>query len=268
VKDSDITFLYIFCRNNKFFANKDISVDTPGGKSAEMYARVWWMMPNGEWACFPGLYRKNNNLASFIKSQLGNKELVYCMYDTYTENDFIYIPKENFIYYDRYNIPLTYTINYKLPTSINNVVSGCTSAYYCGNLRFEASIPELTKDNVEFNLKSLEKFYDNINSISSQQISNIFIGDDYLAKGTMTDSLNRPLNPSYVYYLDNGKLHRIDNPDFYVDTVNKTRLDGANRLLYNLTKKGSVEDKYQTAGADDDSFTIIDYNLLNLVAPV
>jgi hypothetical protein len=71
-------------------------------------------MPNGEWACFMSLFKRSETLASFIRSQLGNKDLVYCMYDEYSGNDFIYAPKENYIYYDRYNIPMIYTINYEL----------------------------------------------------------------------------------------------------------------------------------------------------------
>jgi hypothetical protein len=40
-------------------------------------------MENGDWAVFPDLLTKSNgtvNVADFIKRELGNKELVYCMY--------------------------------------------------------------------------------------------------------------------------------------------------------------------------------------------
>ena len=36
------------------------------------------------------------------------------MYDEYSENSFMYTAKENYIYYNRYNIPMEYTISYAL----------------------------------------------------------------------------------------------------------------------------------------------------------
>ena len=85
----------------------------------------------------------------------------------------------------------------------------------------------------------------------------------------MADSMGRPLNPSYVYHLQDGKLYRIDRTDFYVDSANKTRVGGANRLLYNTNRKQSVEDRCQAAyGDDEDSYTRLTYNLLNVVVPV
>ena len=90
-----------------------------------------------------------------------------------------------------------------------------------------------------------------------------------MAGGTMTDSQGRPLNPSYVYHLNNGQLNRVDKTDFYIDSANKTRVDGANRLLYNTNRKQSVEYRCQvTDGNDEDSYTRLTYNSLNVVVPV
>ena len=98
------------------------------------------------------------------------------MYDEYTDNDFIYAPKENYIYYDRYEIPMIYTVSYELQSgySISSIVSGLNTTW--GNLRFTADNPEFSSDTVEFILKPSEKFYDNINSVDSENISNVFIG--------------------------------------------------------------------------------------------
>jgi len=42
-----------------------------------------------------------------------------------------------------------------------------------------------------------------------------------------------------------------------------------NRLLYNINRKSSVEDRCQvTDGNDEDSYTRLTYNLLNVVVPV
>jgi len=112
-KDTDITFLYYFCPGNCFTTNVNASTGQSGGS----YTRVWWMMPNGEWAAFRELYRKTNaanGFSDFIMSSLGGKDLIYCMYDNYAENDKIYAPKESYIYYDKYNIPMVYNINYSL----------------------------------------------------------------------------------------------------------------------------------------------------------
>ena len=83
----------------------------------------------------------------------------------------------------------------------------------------------------------------------------------------MEDSMGRPLNPGYVYYLnDDNKLVRLDRQDFYVDSVNKTRM-GKNRLLYNSYIKRSVNYKYQHAG-HDNTHTVIEYNLVNVVGSI
>jgi hypothetical protein len=76
-------------------------------------------MPNGEWAVFPDLLKKDGGTAidivSFIKKGVANgKELVYCMYNNYNGSGFVYAAKDNFKYYNPYNIPLDYTISYKI----------------------------------------------------------------------------------------------------------------------------------------------------------
>ena len=267
VKDSDKTFLYYFCEGNKYNPSANSRYGY-SGKNGAAFTRAWWKMPNGEWACFNSLYKRTTSFADFIKSQLGNKDLIYCMYDDYEQNSFIYAPKENYIYYDRYNIPIVYSISYSLQSgqSPHSIV---TTGSSCGNLQFSVrNNPEFSADTVEFTLESSEKFYDNINSVDSENISNVYIGTDGYG-GLMEDSMGRPLNPSYVYHLEDGKLHRIDRTDFYVDSANKTRVGGANRLLYNINRRTSVEDKCQvTDGNDEDSYTRLTYNLLNVVVPV
>ena len=265
VSDTDKTFLYYFCEGNKFVTSENARQDD-SGKNGAAFTRAWWKMPNGEWACFNSLYKRGDSFSNFIISQLGNKDLIYCMFDEYQQNDFIYAPKENYIYYDRYNIPMVYNISYVLQPdqSPHSIV---TTGSSCGNLNFIAkNNPNFTTDTVEFTLESSEKFYDNINSVDSENISNVYIGNN-MYRGLMNDSNGRALNPSYVYHLENGKLHRIDRTDFYVDTANKTRADGANRLLYNTNRKKSVEYKSQVAGANN-TYTVLTYNLLNVVVPV
>lgn len=162
------------------------------------------------------------------------------MYDTTTtQNDSFYSAKENYIYYDNYNIPITYTISYKLAAgdTANNVINlGST----CGNLQFIASNNiEFPIDNIEFILESSTKFYDDIHSINNDSISNV-----YLENGAREDSMGRALNPNYIYYLnDNNKLVRLDRDDFYVDSAHKTRT-GKNRLLYNSYIKRTPSYKY------------------------
>jgi hypothetical protein len=77
-------------------------------------------MPNGEWAVFPELLSKGGagttiDIVNFIKNGAANgKELVYCMYNNYNGSGFVYAAKDNFKYYYPYNIPLDYTISYKI----------------------------------------------------------------------------------------------------------------------------------------------------------
>ena len=268
VKDTDITFLYYFCRGNRFTVNIN---SNNGQKSGENYTRVWWMMPNGEWAAFRELYYKTNaanGFNDFVMSSLGNKDLVYCMYDNYTENDKIYAPKESYIYYDKYNIPMVYNINYSLqqgdtPSSIVNGINNINNHY--GNLNFSVSNNiSFIPDKIEFYLQPSDNFYRDINNVDSENISNVCI-----INGESVDSEERPLNRNYFYYYDsnNGnKLTRIDNSYFYIDTINKTQ-DGRNRVLYNEHTKGSVSYRYQNAG-EDDCHTVIIYNSLKAVKPV
>lgn len=269
VQGTDITFLYYFCGDNLF---NEKERNSTSGKDGAAYTRAWWLMPNGEWACFKDLYPRGNqsdnidlsHFATFIKSQLGQgSKLVYCMYDTTTtQNDSFYSAKENYIYYDNYNIPITYTISYKLAAgdTANNVINlGST----CGNLQFIASNNiEFPIDNIEFILESSTKFYDDIHSINNDSISNV-----YLENGAREDSMGRALNPNYIYYLnDNNKLVRLDRDDFYVDSAHKTRT-GKNRLLYNSYIKRTPSYKYQHAGSGGEH-TAIYYNLLNIVGSI
>ena len=77
--------------------------------------------------------------------------------------------------------------------------------------------------------------------------------------------MGRPLNPSYVYCLKDGKLERIDDGRFYIDSTHLA--DGKNRLLYNKVRKGSIIPKYQSASSGD-SHTVLAYNSVNIVDAV
>ena len=77
--------------------------------------------------------------------------------------------------------------------------------------------------------------------------------------------MGRQLNPSYVYCVQNGKLERIDDGRFYIDSSHLA--DGKNRLLYNKVRKGAVTPKFQSV-ADDDSHTVLAYNSVNIVDAV
>jgi hypothetical protein len=222
-------------------------------------------MPNGEWAIFPELLSKGGagttiDIVSFIKKGVANnKELVYCMYNDYTGDGYNYAAKSNYKYYNSYNIPLDYTISYKITQGITaaNIVS--VGPTY-GNLAFVAESPELNSDKVSYNLKSSEQFFDTINTLNTDSISNV-----YLKTGARFDSMDRPLNPSYVYCLNNGQLERIDDGRFYVDSANP--VNNKNRLLYNKIRKGSVTPKFLSASSGD-AHTVLAFNSVNIVDAV
>jgi hypothetical protein len=122
-------------------------------------------------------------------------------------NDSFYAPKEDYIYYNKYSIPLIYKINYTLSGVTADQVISTGNA--CGNLQFSVtSNPSIISDDVTFILNSSEKFFDDIHSVNSDSISNIYLGDG-LGYGAQKDSLGRPLNPSYIYSLENGELVRL-----------------------------------------------------------
>ena len=253
---TDITFLYLFCNENYYTKLESNTSGTDG----QYNTRVWWKMSNGEWAVFPDLFNKQTTtIADFIKSKVGNKELVYCMYNDYLHNGFIYSAKDDYKYYNPYNVPLTYTITYKVTygTNTNNLIISTSS---CGNLVFSAKAPTLNSDAVKYNLVSSEKFFDAINTVDTDNISNVYLGN-----GAREDSLGRKLNPSYVYCLENGKLVRIDDDRFYVDDINLS--GGMNRLLYNKVRKGSITPQFQSA-ADGTSHTVLSYDTVNIVDAV
>ena len=255
------SFLYLFCDNNYFTRAENQTQGTDG----KYNTRVWWKMPNGEWALFPQLLSKGGagttiDIVSFIKKGVANnKELVYCMYNDYTGDGYNYAAKSNYKYYNSYNIPLDYTISYKITQGITaaNIVS--VGPTY-GNLAFVAESPELNSDKVSYNLKSSEQFFDTINTLNTDSISNV-----YLKTGARFDSMNRPLNPSYVYCLNNGQLERIDDGRFYVDSANP--VNNKNRLLYNKIRKGSVTPKFLSASSGD-AHTVLAFNSVNIVDAV
>ena len=256
----DFTFLYLFCNENYFTKVENQTSGTNG----KYYTRVWWKMPNGEWAVFPELLKKDGgtviDIVNFIKKGAANgKELVYCMYNNYNGSGFVYAAKDNFKYYNPYNIPLDYTISYKITQGItaSDIV---VSSQSWGNLVFSGETPSLNSDVINYTLKSSEKFFESINTLDTDSISNI-----YLKNGTQIDSMGRQLNPSYVYCVQNGKLERIDDGRFYIDSAHLA--DGKNRLLYNKVRKGAVTPQFQSV-ADDDSHTVLAYNSVNIVDAV
>lgn len=256
--NKDITFLYIFSNDN-YYPSTEQATSGIGGNTN---TRLWWKMENGDWAVFPDLLTKSNgtvNVADFIKRELGNKELVYCMYQNYIYNNNIYVAKSDYKYYNAYNIPLDYTITYNITPGYNasHIVNTDSS---CGNLVFTAELPELNSDVITFDLKSSQKFFNAIDNLDSDSISNV-----YIKNGTSVDSEGRALNPSFVYYLSDGKLVRIDDNRFYID---KTRVvDGKNRLLYNKTKKDSVIPRFQSTSSEE-SHTVLIYNSVNVVQAI
>lgn len=257
---TNLTFLYLFCDNNYYTSMPSLTQ----GKDGKYNTRVWWKMPNGEWAVFPQLLSKQNagttiDIVNFIKQGIGNKELVYCMHNTYSQTGFMYTAKDDFIYYNPYDIELDYTITYKLKDGVS-ISSLITSNDSCGNLQFIAGSPKLNSNIVNYKLKSSETFFDDINMFDPDHISNI-----YLKTGDTTDSVGRPLNSSYVYFLEEGKLVRIDDNRFYVDNINP--VDGKNKLLYNKIRKGSVSPKCQSA-ANGTSHTVLSYDIVNIVDAV
>ena len=77
--------------------------------------------------------------------------------------------------------------------------------------------------------------------------------------------MGRLLNPSYVYCLRDGKLERIDDGRFYVDSANP--VNSKNRLLYNKIRKGSVTPKFLSASSGD-AHTVLAFNSVNIVDAV
>ena len=181
------------------------------------------------------------------------------MYNEYSGDGYNYAAKTNFKYYNSYDIPLDYTITYKLTTgtTANDIV---VTPSQCGNLNFVAESPSLNEDKVSYNLKSSEQFFNDIDALDADTISNV-----YLTNGTRVDSMGRQLNPSYVYCLKDGKLERIDDGRFYIDSANP--VNNRNRLLYNKIRKGTVSPKYQSASSGD-AHTVLAYNSVNIVDAV
>ena len=259
VENSSQSFLYLFVNGNYY---PTISDSSTSGKDGRYYTRVWWQMPNGEWAVFPQLFcnQNGNTISDFIKQSLGGKTLVYCMYNS-TASASIYAAEKNYIYYDTYSIPFVYNINYTLSGTISDLVT--TTSLSNSNLSFVVNnTAEIIEDSVEFELNSAENFFEDINRLDPNNISNV-----YVQTGQQYDSLKRKLNPAYIYYIDdNNELVRINSNNFYIDTVNLAG-DGKNRLLYNKVRKSTLYPRYQSASSGD-SHTVLAYDSINVVDSV
>ena len=249
----------------------DYSKPRDGGS----YARVWWRSSDNEWALINTMINKNETFSDYISKVFGIKDkdgnyknpLVYCMYDIYLGAlSNIYATDKNYIYYDLYSIPLTFSINYKIKdgSNVENILNMLPSI---GNLVFSGNkdIDNLNSTLITFNLESSEEFHDVVKTFDISSISNI---DMYT--GLMFDSKGRKLNPNYLYKvitLSDGKtkqLIRIDNTYIQVDFINK--INDKNTLTYNRHTLGVPNYRFDHSGdGDDDDHTILDYNLVNVV---
>ena len=252
-------FCYVFCRENDFNSKEDIR----GEKSGANFTRLWWRTSDGGWAVFKELLntKTKQGIKDFIIRQL-NADYIYCMYDNYLGDGVlkIYVPKNDYIYYDLYSIPLIYNIEYILTENIQNILTENVNNIKIGNLKFKyGKIENLKSDRIIFQLNSSEEFQDNINNFDRSSISNV-----YLQNGISKDSKNRDLNPNYVYKLEEGKLVRINNTYLMVDRDHK--IDGRNTLVYNRQNfTRLIPYTYQSAGGDEDEQTVLIYNSVNTI---
>ena len=273
LKTSGQMFMFMFPSQDIWYSNTtDYSKPRDGGS----YARVWWRSSDNEWALINTMINKNETFSDYISKVFGIKDkngnyknpLVYCMYDIYLGAlSNIYATDKTYIYYDLYSIPLTFSINYKIKdgSNVENILNMLPSI---GNLVFSGNkdIDNLNSTLITFNLESSEEFHDVIKTFDISSISNID-----MHTGLMFDSKGRKLNPNYLYKvitLSDGKtkqLVRIDNTYIQVDFVNK--IDDKNTLTYNRHTLSVPNYRFDHAakGDDDDTHTILDYNLVNLV---
>lgn len=246
IKDPTQTFMYIFFTFNQYSDSEDLPIESNANhEKGASHARVWWRMPNGQWALIATLFKKEGQdisrfetFSKFISDYLGY-DIIYCMYNNYSGNAGLYAATNNYAYYSKYSVPLSITINYGLPNNvdINNILDQLIfidDSVNCGNLQFtKQTNANFTQDIIDFELNSSEVFHNSIRDFNTDDISNV-----YIKTGQMRDIDGEILKPHQFYYLDeNGELNKIIDSPFYIDTNNKTE-DRRNIILYNKTSKG------------------------------
>ena len=293
VKNTDLTFLYIFTLHNSHKCSDAPIImysPTPSASSisGKVSTRVWWKMPNGQWAMFPILFNKENEsetrndvFSKFVTQSLG-KDFIYCMYNKYTGNSGLYAANNNYAYYGRYSIPMSIKINYGFSSGtteqqthdlINNIIQiqYNNTNIKCGNLEFSIDYnPDFSSDIIDLNLVSSELFHRNIEEFDTNNISNVYIGS-----GQMVDSSGELLKSNQFYYKnEKGELEKIINSPFYIDTINVTN-DGRNTILYNYSGSNNFPNQLLTFydiqyGFDDDTIgrCNIKFDKINYVHPI
>ena len=257
-------FIFMFPSGAVWYSNNqgwDMSIN------GNNKARVWWRTSEGEWAQFRTLINAGQTFENYITRQF-SYNYIYCMYDSFSEElSQIHATNSNYIYNDKYNIPLVLNITYKIKdgTQESNLLNG--TSIEIGNLQFSQRVSTIGSSSITFDLNSSDKFQDTIKSFDVDSINNV---DSYT--GLDIDSKGRKLNPNYLYIvqdLSGGKkqLIRVDNSYISVDFENK--LSGKNTLTYNKHNTiGTPEYRYDHSGDDDDDHTLLDYNSINVVSGI
>jgi hypothetical protein len=76
------------------------------------------------------------------------------MHNNYIGPEKVYAPKQRYIYYKQYNIPLTLELNYELQGSSSNIIE-IQNATIVGNLKFEVGTESnINSSEFTINLKS------------------------------------------------------------------------------------------------------------------
>lgn len=318
VENTDLIFLYVFVNKNRYATKQGFMYNphtSTFGEGALLgspyvwyrtsssgtpvlqppYTKVWWKMPNGQWAVFARLFQKeaenfttrNEQFSNFVINSLG-KDIIYCMYDKYTQNSGLYAAKDDYAYYGKYSIPIAIKINYGFQneTNVSTLINNIIQIKYndqnikCGNLSFSINYnSNFGYDLIELNLDSYLKFYDTIENFNTDDIKNV-----YIRTGQMQDSSGERLKTNQVYYYneDTGELEKIYNSPFYIDSANKTT-SGKNRILYNKSQSAVIPtynvqlcsggELGEVTNADFDYpevdiLTALYYDKVNIVAPV
>ena len=259
-------FMFIFPTKRIWFDNQRDSIEatTEGFSSNPLngfnYTRVWWRTSNPDsWALFPWMlknYFNQDDIINQIKNIFKNK--VYCMYNNYTVNENLYAATGKNIYYGEYSIPLTLLIKYILSADVNDILNIKNKF---GNLTFSKNSTINEHNSILINLNSSETFHNNILSFNRNSIYSVDLNT-----GLMYDSLGRNLDPNYIYINDSGQLVRVNNTYMQVDFDNK--IENMNTLVYNRNTLGAPLYRYDHTGENDDTYTVIDYNSVNIVRDI
>lgn len=116
------------------------------------------------------------------------------MYDSSDLNN-VYATDDNYIYNDKYNIPLVLNITYNSNVQNDTLLNGETNIGI-GNLTFLANISNIGSSSILFNLNSSEKFQDTVKFFDIDSISNVD-----MVTGLSVDSKKRKLNRNYILHL-------------------------------------------------------------------